>query len=99
MNHSNDIYEDEPNEPQREWNIQLPAYQFKSRTSPSNPSPVVSAFMERLNHHANDNSDVKVPTSEFPVEFNSESKPDLDTTLIKSIDDDGMNHLLEFFHP
>ena len=54
--------------------------------------------MGRLNHHAIDNVDVKVPTSESPVESNSESVPDPDTNPIKSIDDDEMDHLLEFFH-
>ena len=55
--------------------------------------------MGRLNHYAIDNGDVKVPTSEFPFEFKSESVPDPDTPLIKSIDDNEMDHLLEFFHP
>ena len=54
--------------------------------------------MGRLNHHTIDNGDVKVPTSEFPVESHSESVPYTDTTLIKSIDDDEMDHLLELFH-
>ena len=54
--------------------------------------------MGRLNHHAIDNSDVKVHTSDFTVDFNSESVPDPDTSPIKSIDDDEMDHLHEFFH-
>ena len=54
--------------------------------------------MERLNHHSMDNGDIKITTSEFPVESNSESVPDLDNTLIKSIDDDEINNVLEFFH-
>ena len=53
--------------------------------------------MGRLNHHAIDNGDVEVHPSEFPVEFISEFVPDLDTTPIKSIDDDEMDHLLELF--
>ena len=44
--------------------------------------------MGRLNHHAIDNGDVEFHLSDFPVEFNSESIPDPDTTPIKSIDDD-----------
>ena len=32
-------------------------------------------------------------------EFISESVSDPETTMIKSIDDDEMYHLLEFFHP
>ena len=54
--------------------------------------------MVRLNHHVIDHFDVEVYPSDFPVEPNSESVPDLDTTVIKSIDDDEMDHLLEFFH-
>ena len=50
--------------------------------------------MGRINHHAIENGYVKVTTSEFPVEFNSESVTYPDTTTIKSIDDDEMNHLL-----
>ena len=51
-----------------------------------------------LNHHAIDNGDVKVHTSDFTVEFNSESVLYLDTTPIKLFDDDEMYHLLELFH-
>ena len=40
----------------------------------------------------------KIPTSDVPVESNYESVPDPETTSIKSIDDDEMDHLLEFFH-
>ena len=54
--------------------------------------------MERLNHHAIDNGDVEFHPSEFPVEPNYEYIPDPDTTQIKSIDDDEMDHLLEFFY-
>ena len=54
--------------------------------------------MGRLNHHSIGNGDVKVRPSYFPVEFNSESVLDPDTTPIKSIYDDEMDHLLEFFH-
>ena len=54
--------------------------------------------MVRLNHHTIDHVDVEVYPSEFPVESNSESVPDLETTLIKSIDDDEMDHILELFH-
>ena len=98
MNQSNALHGDEPNKTPREWKNQHSEYNFKYRTSPSNPIPVVSDFLGILNNHAIDNGDVKVPTSEFPVEFNYESKLDPDTSNIKSIDDDGMNHLLESFH-
>ena len=50
--------------------------------------------MVKLNHHDIDNGDVEVHPSESPVEFNSESILDPDTTPIKSIDDDEMDHLL-----
>ena len=45
-----------------------------------------------------DDGYVKIPTSEFPVESNSESVTDPNTTPIKSIDDDEMDHILESFH-
>ena len=54
--------------------------------------------MGRLNYHSIDNGYVKFHNSEFPVEFNSESVPDPDTTSIKLIDDDEMDHFLELFH-
>ena len=54
--------------------------------------------MGRLNHHAIENGNVEVKPSKFPVEYNSESIPDLETNQIISIDDYEMNHLLEFFH-
>ena len=51
-----------------------------------------------INHHTINNGDIDVHTSEFPVEFNSEYIPNSDTIPIKSIADDEMDHLLEFFH-
>ena len=51
-----------------------------------------------LNHHAIYNGDIEVHPSEFPVESNSEYVPGTDTTPIKSIDYDEMDHILEFFH-
>ena len=54
--------------------------------------------MVRLNHHAIYNSDVEFHPSGFPVEYNSEYVPDPDTTPIKSIHGDKMDHILEFFH-
>ena len=50
------------------------------------------------NNHAINNGDVKFYTSYFTVEFNSESVLYPETTTIKSIDDDEMDHLLELFH-
>ena len=71
----------------------------------SNPGPLLPTLAlwfqisrGRLNHHDIDNGDVKVQTSYFLVEFNYKSVPDLDTTPIKSIDDDEMDYLLELFH-
>ena len=98
MNQFNTLYGDEPNETPKDWNNQPTADHFKSRTSPSKTSPVVSAIMGRINNHAIDNGDVKVPTSEFPVQFNSELVPDPDTNPIKPIDNDEMDHLLELLH-
>ena len=51
-----------------------------------------------INHHGIDNIDVEVHPSYFPVEYNSESVPDPDTTSIKSIGDDKIDYLLELFH-
>ena len=51
--------------------------------------------MGKLNHHAVDNGDIN---SDVPVESSYDFVPDPDTTLIKSIDDDEMDHLLKFFH-
>ena len=80
MNKFNEPSGDEPNETPREWNIQPPADQFNSRIYPFKINPVVSAIIRRLNYHAIDNDYVKVPTSDFPVESNSESVPYTDTT-------------------
>ena len=95
MNKFNALHGDETKEPPREWNIQPPAAHFKSSSSPSRTNPVVSDIMGKLNHHAIDSSDI---TSDVPVESSYDSVPDPDTIPIKSIDDDEMDHLLEFFH-
>ena len=98
MNLFNALHGDETKEPPREWNSQPPADHFKYRSSTSRTNPVISDITGRLNHHAIDNGDVEVTTSYFQVESSSESVPDPDTTLIKSIDDDETDHLLELFH-
>ena len=54
--------------------------------------------MGRLNHYAIDTGGVEVHPSDFPVESNSKSVPDPDTTPIKSIYDDEMDYILELFH-
>ena len=95
INQFNALHVDGPKEPPREWNSQPPVAQFKSRSSPSRTNPVVSDIMGKLNHRAIDNGDI---TSDVPVESSYDSVPDPDTTPIKSIDDDEMDHLLEFFH-
>ena len=64
----------------------------------SNPGPLLPKQTLWLNNHAMDNGDVKFHTSDFPVEFNCESDIDWDTTHIKSIYDDEMDHFLWFFH-
>ena len=56
---------------------------------------MVSAIISTLNDYAINDGDIN---SDFPVESNYDSVPDQDTTPIKSIDDDEMDHLLEFFH-
>ena len=96
MNQLKTFHGDEPTDPPRDWNIQPSSFHFKSRTSPTKTSPVVSSIMGILNHHAIDNGGVEVHPSEFPVESNSEYVPDTYTTPIKSIDDDEMDHILEF---
>ena len=80
---NNALHGDEPNKPPRECNSQPPAAHFKSRTSPSKTNPMISYIMGRLNQHTIYNGYVKVPTSYFPVESNSESVPYPDTTPIK----------------
>ena len=54
--------------------------------------------MGKLNHHAINNGDIKTPTSDVPVDSNYDSVTDPDTTPIKSIDDNEMDHLLKLFH-
>ena len=88
MNQFNALHGEKPTDPSKEWNIQLTAAHFKSRTSPTKTSTMVSDIMGGLNHHDIDNGNVEVQNSEFPFEYNSESVPDLDTTPIKLIDDD-----------
>ena len=95
MNQFNSLYGDELKETPREWNSQPPADHFKSRSSPSRTNPVVSAIMGKLDHHTTDNGDI---TSYVPVESSYNSVPDPDTNRIKSIDDDEIDLLLEFFH-
>ena len=90
MNQLNDLHGEEPTDSPIELNSQPPEYHFKSMTSPTKTIPVVSTIMWRLNHHAIDNGDVEIHHSEFPVEYNPEYVPDLDTNPIKSIDDDEM---------
>ena len=98
MNQFNTRHGEEPNEPPGEWSSQPPAAHFKSRTSSSNTSPLVSTIMGSLNHHSIGNGDVEVHPYEFSVEFNSELVTYSDTTPIESIDDYKMDHLLELFH-
>ena len=94
MNQFNAIHGDKPKEPPRKWNSQPPEVHFKSSSSPPRTNPVVSDITGKLNHHAIDNGDI---TSDVPVESSYDSVLDPDTTPIKSIDDDEMDHLLEFF--
>ena len=98
MNQFNALHGDKPKEPPREWNRQPPAAHFKYMSSPSRTNSVVSTIVGKLNHHTIDNGDVKITTSDVPVESNNDSVTDTYTTPIKSIDDDEMDHLLGFFH-
>ena len=54
--------------------------------------------MGRLNHYAIVNGDVDIHPYGYPFESTYEYISDPHTTLIKSIDDDEMDHLLEFLH-
>ena len=94
MNQFNALHGEETTEPPREWNIQPPADHFRPSSSPPKTSTMVSAIMGRLDHRDIDNGDVEVHPSDFPVESNSESVPDSDTTPIISIDYDEMEHFL-----
>ena len=95
MNQFNVLHGDETKETLREWISQPTESHFKSRSSPYRTNPVVSAIMQKINHHAIDKGDI---TSDVPVESRYDSFPYPDTPPIKSIDDDEMDHLLEFFH-
>ena len=97
MNQLNALHGDEPKETPREWNSQPLTAHFKSRTSPSRTNHLISAIIGKLNHRAIDNGNVKIPTSDVPVESKYDSVIDPDTTPIKSIDDDEIYHLLELF--
>ena len=59
MDQFSTLHGKELNEPPREWSRQPPADHFKSRTPPTNTSPVVSPIMGRINHHTIDNGDVE----------------------------------------
>ena len=67
-------------------------------SSTSRTNPVISAIMRKLNHHAIDNGDIQILTSDVPVESNYDPVPDPETTPIKSIYDYEMDHILDFFH-
>ena len=95
MDQFNALHGDEPKEPPREWNSQPPADHFKSRSSTSRTNPVVSAIIGNLYYHAIDNVDIN---SDVPVDSSYDSILDPETTPIKPIDDDEIDHLLEFFH-
>ena len=61
-------------------------------------SPVVSESMRRLNHHAVYNGYVEVYPSNYPLGYSFESVPDPYNTLIRYIDDNEMDYILESFH-
>ena len=70
MNQCNAFHGYEPNDPPRECNSQPPTGHFKYRNSTSRTNLVISAIMGKLNHHSIDNGDVKIPTSDVPVDSN-----------------------------
>ena len=94
MNQFKSLHGDKPTDPPIEWESQPPAVQFKYRTSPPKTIPVVSGIIGRLNQNYVDNGDVEVYPSEYPFKSTSNSVPDMDTTLIKSIYDDEMDQLM-----
>ena len=51
-----------------------------------------------LNHHDFDIVDVQVHPSDYSFEYNPESVTYTDKTLIKSVDDDKMYHIPQFFY-
>ena len=70
MKQSNTINGDEPTKPPREWNSQTSESHFKSRTSPTKNSCLVSDIMGRCNQHAIYDSNIEVNPSKFPFESN-----------------------------
>ena len=98
MNQLNAFHIDKLTDPPRDYNSQPPELHFKSWTCPPKTNYVVSSVMGRINHHSIDSSDVEVHPSEYPFKSTSEYVPDPDTTIIKSIDGDGMDKLLEFLY-
>ena len=88
MNKFNALHHDKPIEPPIEWNSQTLAAHFKARSYPSRTNTVISAIMGKLSHHAIDNGDVKITTSDVQVESNNDLVPDPYTIPIKSIDED-----------
>ena len=85
MNQFNALHGDDQTEPPFKWNIQPPAVHFKSLNSDPKKSPVVSAIIWRLNHHAVDNVDVEVYPLYYSSEYTSAYLPDPNNTPIKSI--------------
>ena len=83
MNQFNALRGYEPTESPIEWKIQPSTGNFKSRTSTTKTSPVVSSVMGSLNHRAIYNVDVEFHPSEFPFKSNYEYVPDPDNTPIK----------------
>ena len=71
-NQFNALHGDEPNKPPKECNSQPLSSHFKSSTYSSKTNPVTSYIMGRINHHDIYNGDVKIPTSDFPVECHYE---------------------------
>ena len=87
MNEINALNGDKPTDSSRQWNMQPPPVNLKYRTYTPKTTPVVLDIMGRLNHHVIDNGNVEVHPSEYPFEYTYGYVTDMDTTMIKSMDD------------
>ena len=71
MNKFNGIHGEEKINHQENVTENLHKFTSNTTTPPQKIIPVVSDIMGRLNHHGVDNSDVKVYTSNYPLESTS----------------------------
>ena len=76
----------------------LHQFNIKYRTSRLKTTRVLSDIKGIIIHHVIDNDYVEVQPSEYTFKCTSESFPDPDISLIKSMDYYEMDQLLELFH-